>query len=65
VSLPSQFSSQGSLDDARLLAVRLGITYDVIPIRTAFDSVKHELEGVFGRAPEDTTEENIQARLRG
>ena len=40
ISLPSQFSSQHSLDDARVLAERLGIHYDVIPIQPAFDVVK-------------------------
>jgi len=65
VSLPSQYSSQGSLDDARVLAERLGIQYDVVPIKKAFDTVKEELKGVFGGRPEDTTEENVQARLRG
>jgi NAD+ synthase (glutamine-hydrolysing) len=65
ISLPSQFSSQGSLDDARLLAKRLGLQYDVIPIQPCFEAVKQQLKPVFGRLPEDTTEENIQARLRG
>ena len=65
VSLPSQFSSQGSLDDARLLAENLGIQYDVIPIQTAFEAVKGQLDPVFAGRKEDTTEENIQARLRG
>ncbi len=65
VSLPSQFSSQGSLDDARALAERLGIRYDVIPIQPEFEAVKHQLREVFAGRPEDTTEENIQARLRG
>jgi len=65
VSLPSQFSSQGSLDDARLLTANLGIQYDVIPIQPAFASVKGQLQPVFGGLPEDTTEENLQARLRG
>ncbi len=65
VSLPSQFSSQHSLDDARVLSERLGIRYDVIPIRKAFDTVKAELGPVFAGRAEDTTEENIQARLRG
>ncbi len=64
VSLPSQFSSQGSLDDARLLAGNLGIRCEVIPIQSAFESVKGQLKGVFAGRPEDTTEENIQARLR-
>jgi NAD+ synthetase len=65
VSLPSQFSSQGSLDDARLLAKRLGLRYDVVPIQPCFEAVKQQVKPVFGRLPEDTTEENIQARLRG
>ena len=65
VSLPSQFSSQHSLDDARVLAERLGIQYDVVPIKKAFDTMKEQLQPVFAGKPEDTTEENIQARLRG
>jgi NAD+ synthetase len=65
VSLPSQFSSQGSIDDARTLASNLGIQYDVIPIQAAFEAVKAELKVVFAGRKEDTTEENIQARLRG
>jgi NAD+ synthase (glutamine-hydrolysing) len=65
VSLPSEFSSQHSLDDARILAENLGIQYDVIPIQTVFAATKHELKHVFTGRLEDTTEENIQARLRG
>jgi NAD+ synthetase len=65
ISLPSQFSSRHSLDDARLLAARLGIQYDVIPIQNAFESVKAQLKPVFAGRPEDTAEENVQARLRG
>lgn len=65
VSLPSQFSSQGSLDDARILAENLGIRYDVVAIQPAFECVKKQLDPVFAGRPEDTTEENIQARLRG
>src|SRR5262249_39101596 len=65
ISLPSQFSSQHSFDDARSLAERLGIRYDVIPIQPAFESVKQTLKPVFAGRAEDTTEENIQARLRG
>ena len=65
VSLPSQFSSQGSLDDARILAQNLGIQYDVVPIQPMFLAAKEQLKGVFAGRSEDTTEENIQARLRG
>ncbi len=65
VSLPSEFSSQHSLDDARILAENLRIQYDVIPIQTVFAATKQELKNVFAGKTEDTTEENIQARLRG
>jgi NAD+ synthetase len=65
VSMPSQFSSQGSLDDAQSLAERLGIRYEVVPIQQAFVTLKKQLKPVFGDRPEDVTEENIQARLRG
>jgi len=65
VSLPSQFSSQGSLDDARVLAERLGVQYDVVPIQNAFEKMKETLQPIFVGLKEDTTEENIQARLRG
>src|ERR1700722_5117147 len=65
VSLPSQFSSQGSLDDARVLAENLGIHYETIPIQAASLVLKKELRPAFGGKTEDTTEENIQARLRG
>ena len=65
VSLPSQFSSQGSLDDAAALARRLGIRYDMIPIQPVFESAKQQLRSVFKGLAEDTTEENMQARIRG
>ena len=65
VALPSQFSSQGSLDDARGLAERLGIAYDVIPIQPSFATLKETLQPVFAGRAEDVTEENLQARLRG
>jgi len=65
VALPSQFSSQGSLNDAENLAKNLGIQYDVIPIQPMFISAKEQLKTVFAGRSEDTAEENIQARLRG
>jgi NAD+ synthase (glutamine-hydrolysing) len=65
VSLPSEFSSKGSLDDARDLAKNLGIRYDVIPIQMAFECAKAQLKPLFSGKAEDSTEENIQARLRG
>lgn len=65
VSLPSQFSSQGSLDDARGLAENLGIQYDVVPIQPLFQEAKKQLKPAFHGRSEDATEENMQARLRG
>jgi NAD+ synthetase len=65
ISLPSQYSSPGSLEDARILAARLGIAYEVVSIQPPFAAVREQLQPVFGGAAEDTTEENIQARLRG
>jgi NAD+ synthetase len=65
VSLPSRYSSEGSLSDAAQLAQKLGIRYDVLPIAEPVVEVEKTLEGVFeGRTP-DATEENIQSRLRG
>lgn len=65
VSLPSQYSSQGSLDDARLLASNLGISHEAIAIQPIFEASRAQLRGTFAGRPEDTTEENVQARLRG
>ncbi len=65
VAMPSRYSSPGSLKDAARLAENLNIHHEVIPIETAFESVTQSLAPAFGNAPEDVTEENIQARLRG
>jgi NAD+ synthetase len=65
VSMPSQFSSQGSLDDAEKLARNLGITRHVIPIKEPFEVLKSQFKEVFAGRQEDTTEENMQSRLRG
>jgi NAD+ synthase (glutamine-hydrolysing) len=65
VSLPSQYSSEGSKDDARDLAQRLGIGYETIAIEPVFESVKAQTLDVFAGRPEDITEENMQSRIRG
>jgi len=65
VAMPSQYSSQGSLDDAEALAKALGIQYDVVPIEPVFSPLKAQLGGIFEGLEEDTTEENMQARIRG
>ncbi len=65
VSLPSRYSSEGSLSDAELLAKKLGIRYDVLPIGEPVADVEKTLEGIFTGKPLDATEENIQSRMRG
>lgn len=65
LSLPSQYSSQGSMDDAVSLAYALGIRHKTVAIRDAFETVKAGVAPIFADLAEDTTEENIQARLRG
>jgi NAD+ synthase len=65
VMMPSRFTARESIEDAAEVAKLLGIGYDVIPIETAMRAFAESLADVFaGRAP-DTTEENIQARIRG
>ena len=65
VLMPSPYSSQGSLDDARALATELGIATETLPIETAMHAMEGTLECVFLGAERDVTEENIQARIRG
>ncbi|MGB4257422.1 MAG: NAD+ synthase [Phycisphaerae bacterium] len=65
VSMPSRFSSEHSKTDAEVLARNLGIDYRVIPIKEMHESVEGHLRPQFAGRPPDTTEENLQARLRG
>jgi NAD+ synthase (glutamine-hydrolysing) len=65
VSMPSQYSSQGSLDDAAALADNLRIRRHILPIKEPFEVLKGQFKEVFAGKREDTTEENMQSRLRG
>ena len=65
VSMPSQFSSRGSILDALALAKNLRIQCLQIPIADAFAVFKAQFKEVFAGRTEDATEENMQARLRG
>ena len=65
VSMPSPYSSQGSIDDAVALARNLGIECLHIPIGDAFGCFKAQFTEVFAGRAEDATEENMQSRLRG
>src|SRR6266566_1018502 len=64
VSMPSPYSSRGSIDDARALARNLGIKFLEIPITDAFRDFKAQFKEVFKGLPENETEENMQPRLR-
>jgi len=65
VMMPSPYTADISWIDARDMAGRLGVRYDEISIRHTFESFKAALAGEFAGRPEDTAEENIQARIRG
>jgi NAD+ synthase (glutamine-hydrolysing) len=65
VSMPSPYSSKASVEDARALANNLGIRFKIIPITPMFNQYLENLKEHFEGRPADTTEENIQARIRG
>jgi NAD+ synthetase len=64
VSMPSQYSSRGSIDDAKKLAENLGIKLLHVPIAETFAIFKGQFKEIFSRLPENETEENMQPRLR-
>ncbi len=63
--MPSQFSSDHSVNDARQLAENLGVPYDIVPIEPVYQAYEGPLEPHFRGLPFNITEENIQARIRG
>jgi NAD+ synthetase len=65
VTMPSQYSSGGSVDDSIALAKNLGIRCETVPIKDSFEQLKATLEPIFDGRDEDVTEENMQARVRG
>ena len=65
VMMPSPYTADISWIDAREMAARLGVRYDEISIVPEFEAFKASLAGEFAGLTEDTTEENIQARIRG
>jgi len=65
ISMPSKFSSAGSVDDSRTLAENLGIDFRVIPIKAIHDAYLKTLSPHFRGTKAGVTEENIQARIRG
>jgi NAD+ synthase (glutamine-hydrolysing) len=65
VTMPSRYSSEGSVEDSRALARNLGIRFKTIPIEPIFASFLAAMQGPFEGRPADLAEENIQARIRG
>ncbi len=65
IGMPSPYSSTGSIDDSRHLAANLGIRYEVIGISDLFAEYTRALDPLFAGMKPDTTEENIQSRIRG
>jgi NAD+ synthetase len=65
VMMPSPYTAQISLEDAREMAKTLGVRYDEFPIAPAMRTFAAMLEKEFAGRPADTTEENLQARIRG
>lgn len=63
--MPSQFSTAHSVTDAEQLSQNLDNRYDTVAIKDIFDKVSESLKPIFGDAPFDVTEENIQSRIRG
>jgi len=65
VMMPSPYTADISWIDAREMTKRMGVRYDEMSIVPLFEGFKHTLAGQFAGLAEDTTEENIQARIRG
>jgi NAD+ synthase (glutamine-hydrolysing) len=65
IGMPSPYSSSGSIEDSRQLAANLGIRFDVIGISGLFGEYTQALAPSFEGMKQDTTEENIQSRIRG
>ncbi len=63
--MPSKYSSEHSIKDAIELAEKLSVKYEIINIENVINSIEKTMQPIFNGLPEDTTEENIQARTRG
>ena len=65
VGMPSEYSSEHSITDARQLSENLGIRFHLIPIAGTFNAYREALAPTFSGLAEDITEENLQSRIRG
>jgi NAD+ synthase (glutamine-hydrolysing) len=65
VSMPSMYSAAESFEDAQSLSKNLGIKFETLPIKPIFQAFNESLADAFSGLPENETEENLQARIRG
>ena len=65
VGMPSEYSSLGSIEDARRLAKNLGIRFEMLPIHDVFAQYQSVLKPLFAGTPFGLAEENLQSRIRG
>ncbi len=65
ITMPSRYSSRGSVADSRALAENLGCRFSVVPIENTFESFLETLDPLFRGTPSGVAEENLQARIRG
>jgi NAD+ synthase (glutamine-hydrolysing) len=65
VTMPSDYSSEGSVDDSQELAQNLGISCKILPISESYQTIIDSVSPLFTSNKKDITEENIQARIRG
>jgi NAD+ synthase (glutamine-hydrolysing) len=65
IAMPSPFSSEGSIDDARAVADNLGVAFHLAPIADIYAAYEGTFDALFGTVPFDVTNENVQARIRG
>jgi NAD+ synthase (glutamine-hydrolysing) len=65
VGMPSEYSSLGSIDDARRLAKNLGMRFEMLPIHDVFAQYQEVLKRLFAGTPFGLAEENLQSRIRG
>lgn len=65
ITMPSKFSSVGSVEDSRILAENIGIKMEIVPIKPLYDGYIQSLDPLFTGTSFNVAEENIQARIRG
>lgn len=65
IAMPSHFSSEGSVADAKALAENLGIRFEITAIADIYRAYREQFDALFGDTTFDLTDENVQARIRG